>query len=110
MASFCRQLKFWQFSNKDVKKQEEIFSAIKSTEESLHESPEEMYECTMKNYGGDFDVTELIDSPEGTLLDRMKNRLQGCVCWDIQWHKLTILLTFIGLCSHIFDYVKDIGE
>ena len=100
--------------------QGQIFEDIKESEENLHETADEAYLCILKHYGGDGSVTERICCPEGTVTYKIKKCLQGCasiiglvtqgwLAWRIPWSNMDITLAFICLCSHIFDYVKDLG-
>ena len=110
MCSFSRELKLWYFTNRDEEKQKQVFRNIKYVEENIHSSPAETYSCVLECHGGDAATTERISCLEGTFTDGLKSKVQGCVPCRIQWHKLNIMFTFIGLCSHIFDYIKDIGQ
>ena len=110
MVSFIQHLQLWYFKNIEIEKQEGVFRDIKTAEERLHENSEESYLCVLKNYGGETAVTERLCSPEGTAMDRLKSSVETFFSFKIQWYKMDIMFAFIGLCSHIFDYIKDIGE
>eukprot|EP00092_Neocalanus_flemingeri_P033785 GFUD01036733.1.p1 GENE.GFUD01036733.1~~GFUD01036733.1.p1 ORF type:complete len:485 (-),score=53.95 GFUD01036733.1:343-1797(-) len=107
MGFFCQHLKWWYFHNQDVEKQKVIFTYIEILEKNMHPNAEERYLCILKNYG-DTAVTERICCPRGTIIDRLKNCIQCCFSGRIKWHILDIVFSFLCLCTHIFDHIKDI--
>ena len=121
MSSFCQYMKLWYYNQADIEKEVNVFSCIRLAEERLHDNAEERYLCILKNYGGDATVTERICCPEGTLLVKLKQSCQklfNLICSflfgkpssPIPWFVLDIVFGFICLCSHLFDYIKDIGK
>ena len=111
----------WCYNNSDFDSLKQVFTMIRKSEEDLHNNESEIYNCILLNYGGDEKVTERICNPEGTGMDKIQQTLQGLVdsivrrmkCLTqctIPWHYFDIIFGLIGLCTHLFDYVKDIGK
>ena len=120
IISFSHKIKLWHYNQKDMEMMVEVFSNIRLAEERLHDDAEERYLCILKHFGGDATVTERICCPEGTLLDKLKQYLQKILNQfylflnktapsPIPWYALDIGFGFLCLCSHLFDYIKDIG-
>ena len=105
-----QHLQLWFFKKIEVGKHEDVFRDIKTAEERLHGNAEECYLCILHNYGGESPVTERLCTPEGTAIDRLKKSFETFFSFTIEWYKMDIVFSFICLCSHIFDYIKDIGE
>ena len=110
MISFIQHLQLWYFKKIDIEKQEGVFRDIILAEERIHKNAQDTYLCILKNYGGETAVTERLCRPEGTAIDRLKKSVEIVSSWKIEWYKMDIMFSFISLCSHIFDYIKDIGE
>ena len=118
---FSLHIKLWFYNQSDKEREVEVFSSIRQAEERLHDNAEERYLCILRNYRGDAAVTERICCPEGTLLGKLKESCQkfvnaiysflfGTTSSPIPWYILDIVFGFICLCSHLFDYIKDIGK
>ena len=121
ISSFSHKIKLWYYNQIDMETEVEVFSNIRLAEENLHVNAEERYICILKHFGGDATVTERICCPEGTVLDKLKQYFQdilnqlcsffnGTTPSPAPWFALDIGLGFICLCSHLFDYIKDIGR
>ena len=121
ISSFSHKIRLWYYNQMDSEMEVEVFSNIRLAEESLHVDAEERYLCILKHFGGDATVTERICCPEGTFLDKLKQYIQeilsqlclffnGTAPSSIPWFAFDIGLSFICLCSHLFDYIKDIGS
>ena len=83
----------------------ELFKRVRNAEGLLHKNdPEKFYKCTLQVYGGDSRAAKHIGDPQGYLIDR----LNECFGNNVNFYFLNIFCIFLGLCSHIFDYVKDI--
>ena len=121
IVSFCQHIKLWYYNHMDVERQQRVFTNIRKAEERIHGNAKDRYQCILKNYGGDAAVTERICCPDGTIVDIIKNSLQkvyNLICgftYDTNssafpWHVVDTSFGFILLCSHLFDYIKDIGK
>ena len=115
-SSFSKNLRLWCHNNSDFESQTQVFTMIRRSEEELHNSQSDIYHCILLNYGGDETVTERICYPKGTVIDKIKLKIQKILDPTasrpliIPWHFFDITLGLLGLWSHLLDYVKDIGK
>ena len=106
---FIKELKYETYRN--LGKMVEVFEWIKEAEEEMHSNPEAIYNCILDNFGGTCCLTSRITDPSGGVLYKIKSRIDKIVLpKKVKWHILSIIVLFVMLCLHMFDYVKDIGK
>ena len=89
----------------------EVCSWVREAEEELHKDASAIYDCVLTNFGGSYQVTARIVDPKGSILAKMRSKLNQMI-WPrkIKWYLPRIATMFFMLCLHMFDYVKDIGK
>ena len=106
---FSKELKYETYRN--LVKMVEVFEWIKEAEEELHSEPDEVYNCILSNFGGSCCLTSRITDPSGGVMYKIKSGINKMILpKKVKWHFLSIIILFVMLCLHMFDYVKDIGK
>ena len=104
---FCKSLKYEIYQNPDDLK---LCKWIQEAEQELHKDARDAYNCILVNFGGSHPVTAKIADPESLMSKIVIMIDQIFQPRKIKWHFLRIILMFVILLIHLFDYVKDIGK
>ena len=103
--------------------EKEVCGWAREVEEQLHQDPKERYNCVLANFGGDHPLTAVVVEPmDGwwtKLMDsclsclRRNRKLERAIAESQKAKKKVpprILVLFVLLNMHLFDYIKDIGK
>ena len=100
MTLLVNEMKFNLFKNWNQEHQGEISKWVREIEEELHNDPEDRYKCILTHYKASHPLIDRIAKPEGGILGKI-----GKIGLNLK-----VLLLFLVLVFHTFDYAKDIGK
>ena len=100
MKKLVEEMKYNLYKKGNKENPGEVSGWVKEIEDELHKNPEERYECILTHYKASHPMIARIADPKGGIIGRISKI--GI--------NINSILLFTGLCSTIFDYVKDIGN
>ena len=100
MKILVEEMKYNLYKKGNKENPGEVSGWVKEIEDELHKNPEERYQCILNHYKASHPMIDRIADPTGGIIGKI-----GKIGIN-----LNSIFLFTGLCSTIFDYVKDIGN